>query len=127
MIFDTDVLIWYLKGNPRARDLLASTPSRQRLISIMTHLELLAGNRGTREVREIQGFLRSIFSQVVPLDESISSLALRLVRRHGSSDGLRPADALIAATSMALHQPLVTANVKHYRPIQGLRLEPFAP
>lgn len=127
MIFDTDVLIWYLKGNARARDLLATTPFSDRRTSSMTHLELLAGNRGKREVQAIGAFLNSVFSRIVPLDEPISSLALRLMRRHGSSDGLRPADSLIAATSIALHQPLVTANVKHYRPIRGLRIIPFTP
>lgn len=127
MIFDTDVLIWYLKGNSRAKDLLASIPFSERHTTSMTHLELLTGNRGKSEIRAIEDFLRSVFSRIVPLDEPISSMAVRLMRRHGSSDGLRPADALIAATSMALHQPLATANVKHYRPIRGLRLVPFLP
>lgn len=127
MIFDTDVLIWYLKGNTKARALLASVHHGERQTSVMSHMELLAGNRGAREVREIEGFLRAIFSQVIPLEESISSLGVRLMRRHAGPDGLRPADALIAATALARRQPLATANVRHYRPIRGLRVIPFVP
>ena len=37
------------------------------------------------------------------------------------------ADALIGATALELGDTLLTGNVRHYRPIEGLSLEAFAP
>jgi predicted nucleic acid-binding protein len=50
-----------------------------------------------------------------------------LIERYALSHGLRLADALIGATAALEHQlTLLTANVKHFAPIEGLVLEQFS-
>ena len=39
MIFDTDVIIWYEKGNPKAAELINQT--QEHYISVLTYMELL--------------------------------------------------------------------------------------
>ena len=39
MLFDTDVLIWYLRGNVQAAELLDQTTTRQ--TSVISYMELL--------------------------------------------------------------------------------------
>ncbi|MCQ3975644.1 MAG: type II toxin-antitoxin system VapC family toxin, partial [Anaerolineae bacterium] len=63
--------------------------------------------------------------------ETISDVAVDLLRRYRLSHGLLIADALIAATALSLDTPLVTKNQRDCRFIAGLRLlaypKPFAP
>jgi predicted nucleic acid-binding protein len=40
---------------------------------------------------------------------------------------LRAGDAIVAVTAVEAGLPLVTSNVKHYRPIGGLALRQFKP
>lgn len=54
MIFDTDVLIWYLRGNIKAARAIDSEGARS--ISLMTCMALLQGARNKQETHEIKGF-----------------------------------------------------------------------
>ena len=52
MIIDTDVLIWYLRGNKEAQKIInASIPFK---ISVITYLELIQGVYDKRELRVFQ-------------------------------------------------------------------------
>jgi predicted nucleic acid-binding protein len=53
-LYDTDVIIDYLKGEPKARDLLEEETGMQ-CISVVTVAELYAGARDTRECDIIKG------------------------------------------------------------------------
>lgn len=55
-LFDTNILIDYLKGIDAARDEVARY--RERLVSIVTWVELLAGSRSEAEEDVIEMFLR---------------------------------------------------------------------
>jgi len=46
---------------------------------------------------------------------------------YGRKTGLRPRDALIAATAVEHHLPLCTADRKHYRVISELDLKVYRP
>ncbi len=127
MIFDTDVLIWYLRGNPRARALLASLEHPDRQASVLAHMELYAGARGASEMREIDRMMDSVFSRVLPIAEPVSALALRLMKRWAPGHGLRPVDAMVAATALGAKQALATGNARHFRMIPGLRIHRFSP
>jgi predicted nucleic acid-binding protein len=50
-----------------------------------------------------------------------------LIDQFVLSHSMRLADALIGATALEHHLTLLSANVKHFRAIDGLRLEGFAP
>lgn len=123
MIVDTDVLIWYLRGRPEAaRFLKLCEPV---LLSAVTYMELVQGMRNARELQVLRRTLRLKGWQVLPLTETISSRAMTYVEEHFLSGALQMADALIAATCIEYGLVLATGNVKHYRPIAELAIEPF--
>jgi predicted nucleic acid-binding protein len=62
-------------------------------------------------------------TQIIALSEAISARATQLIDRYALSHGLRLADALIGATALEHQLTLLTANVKHFAPIEGLVLE----
>ena len=125
MLVDTDVLIWSLRGHSSAEEMLQSFGGFS--LSAVSYMELVQGLRDTREFLTLRQALRFWPAAVVALDADVSSRAVNLIEQHALSDGLRLADALIAATAMARGETLLTANRKHYAPISGLELQVFKP
>ena len=125
MIFDTDILIWCFRGKRSALETIAS--ERERALSIVSFMELVQGARSLGEVREIRRFLRDNTFRILPLDEAMSHLAASLMEAHALKSGLQVADALIAATARETGEILATGDVRHFRPIAGLRLKAFRP
>lgn len=125
MIFDADVLIWFLRGNEWAAALMGATQDRSG--SIISYMEVLQGAKSKAEMSTFQHFCRGSAIQVLPLTESIGDVAAGLIEEHSLSHGLRVADTLIAATAMETGKSLATANIRHFRPIRNLTLRPFRP
>ena len=125
MIFDTDILIWCFRGNRRALEMIGS--EQERAVSIVSFMELVQGARTLVEVREIRRFLRDNTFRILPLDEAMSHLAASLMEAHALRSGLQVADALIAATARETGEILATGNIRHFRPIAGIRLKTFRP
>ncbi|WP_089729320.1 type II toxin-antitoxin system VapC family toxin [Candidatus Thiosymbion oneisti] len=123
MIVDTDVLIWYLRGRPEAAAIL-DTYDRIRL-SAVTYMELVQGMRNADELRALRSTLASGRWQVLPITEAISMRAMTYVEEHFLSGSLQLADALIAATCIEHGERLATGNLKHYRMIAELSIQPF--
>jgi predicted nucleic acid-binding protein len=88
MTFDTDVLVWYLRGNARAQAFVAAVPFDRRWLSAMAYFELLQGCTSSNEVRTLRKFVGKNFSRVVPISEQISHRAGTLLERHAVSRGL---------------------------------------
>ncbi len=126
MIFDTDVLIWYFRGNQKARELISGVPYRDRQVSSLGIMELVQGCRDRQELRAVKEFIRENIAAVIAPDESISEKAIALLEGHALADGLRTIDALVAATALQEDKTLVTANHKHFRKIPGLEVRKFA-
>ncbi|WPL16820.1 putative ribonuclease VapC19 [Thiorhodovibrio winogradskyi] len=124
MLIDTDVLIWYMRGDPTAYQRIEALQPKIQL-SAVTQMELLQGMRDKAELRAFEATTRRWQARLIPISESISDRAVRLVRDYALSHGMRLGDALIAATALALNEPLLTANDKHYRMINGLSLQHF--
>ena len=127
MIVDTDILIWYFRGDEAARRFLARMPFPDRVVSALTVMELLQGCRDQREARDVGVFVSENLASVIHPDEAISRRASRLLELHARRAGLRVVDALIAATALEAGTALATANVRHYRPIDGLSVVSFRP
>jgi len=125
MLVDTDVLIWYLKGNQKAKSAIESLPSFS--ISVVTYMELVQGMRNQRELRELRRALKDWRVEILYIDEEISSKAMFLVERHFLSDSMRLADALIISTALTNGIPILTANDKHYKVVSQLEIEVFRP
>jgi predicted nucleic acid-binding protein len=125
MLFDTDVLIWVLRGNANAAR--AVDQADERAISIVTYMELLQGARDKREIRVIKGFLGEFRFGTAPLSENIGHRASIYLLEYGLSISMSLADALVAATAVEGRQTLLTANLRHYRPIRDLAVRVFRP
>ncbi len=123
MIFDTDVLIWLLKGNAKAGKLINSTS--EKFISIITLMELLKGTLNKKEQMVIRKMLKNLDFGVLSVDEHISHRALIYIEEYGIRTGINVADALIAATAIENSMKLCTANYKDYREINDLELHIF--
>lgn len=127
MIVDTDVLIWYFRGNQGARDFIADVPYQKRMISALCVMELIQGCVDKSELKSVKEFIRLNFSKVIYPDEKITEKAIGLLERYALSDGLRTVDALIAASALSLKAALTTANYKHFKSIEGLHVVRFEP
>ena len=125
MLVDTDVLIWYLRGNEKAREIIDGLPSFS--ISVVTYMELVQGMRNKRELTELRRALRDWKAKIVYINEEISSKAMFLVERHFLSDSMELADALIASTALTNGMPILTGNDKHYKVLTQLELKVFRP
>lgn len=125
MLIDTDVLIWNMRGNTNAAELLDNVEGFT--LSAVSYMELVQGVRDKSELRALRKALQYWKAVIQPLDSEISARAMFLIETYALSHGLQLADALIAATAITLGEPLVTANDKHYRMIDGLEVNVFRP
>jgi predicted nucleic acid-binding protein len=125
LIFDSDVVIWFMRGHERAETMIRHTD--ERLLSVVSYMELIQGARDGTDLRYIKHFIAKAHFDIVPLSEDIGQRAAMYLEDHCLSSGLDLGDALIAATAFEKGLPLCTANKKHYRAIPGLELEFFRP
>jgi hypothetical protein len=121
MMFDTDIIIWALRGREWAKRLLVSAGDRE--ISTATWLELVDGVRDKRELASLRTMLTDLDMRVVPLSEAIGVRAVGYLERHGLSSGLDALDAIIAATAVECGSVLATGNARHFKAIPDLRIE----
>ena len=125
MLVDTDVLIWFLRGRNSALDAIRKCPSVE--LSAVTYMELVQGVQDRKELRLLLRTIRINGWRVLPLTENISHRATLYIESYALSDGMRMADALIAAAAVQSGAALMTANVRHYKCIPGITLEHYRP
>lgn len=125
MLFDTDVIIWALRGNLKA----ASEINRcsELYLSAVSYMELLKGTRDKRELHVIKKFLFDLGFQILPVNEKISHRAMIYIEEYVLKSGMDLADALIAATASEHSMTVCTANNKHYAGIPGIQISVFRP
>jgi predicted nucleic acid-binding protein len=124
-LLDTDVLIWYLRGNQNAYDLIHSIG--EFAISAVTYMELVQGMRNKEELRNLKKALKQWRVKTIYMDTEISALALFYVEEYFLSHSMQLADALIGATCATHGMTLYTANDKHYKIIKDLDIFIFRP
>jgi len=125
ILLDTDVLIWYLRGNKEAYQLIHSLPNF--CISSVTYMELVQGMRNKEELRTLQKTLKQWGVKTIYVNEEISAKALFFIEEYFLSHSMQLADALIGATATMYGMTLITANDKHYKIIKELEMEVFRP
>jgi len=124
VVIDTDVLIDVSHKLDKAISYLESLETNYRLaISLITQMKLLVGCRNKQEFAILDKFLKRF--QVIKLNESISIIAVDLLRQYRLSHGLLIPDALIASTALYLNMDLATKNQRDYRFIENLKLLPY--
>ena len=125
ILVDSDVLIWALRGNPRA--VLALQGKAEWYLSAVSYMELAQGCRNKTELKALQKAFKAGDNDVLPLTPAISDLACSLVEKYALSHSLHMADALIAATAISHALPLLTGNGKHFGAVDGLSVQVFSP
>ena len=125
MLVDTDVLVWYMRGNENAKRVVRNSDGFS--ISVVTYMELVQGLRNKEELNVLRNSFKRWNARIIYINEEISTKAMFLVEQYFLSHSLQLADALIGATSMIYGLPLLTANTKHYKVIKNIIQKKFHP
>ena len=123
MIIDTDVLIWYLRGNRKAKDVIHENIPFN--ISVVTYIELVQGMLNKEELAK---FIKQLFDweiNIIQINKEISTRAMIYVEEYFLSNSMELTDALIAATCVNNSEILLTANDKHYKHIPNIQIKKF--
>jgi predicted nucleic acid-binding protein len=130
-LFDTDAISELLKKRPAPRYVgwLAAIPRTEQFTSAVVIGELFRGAyRSTDSARHLENIVSRVLPAVtvLPFDTAVArkygeiSAALQ-----GKGQPLADADLAIAATALHHGLDLVTGNVRHFKHIPGLRIEPI--
>ncbi len=125
MLIDTDVIIWYMRGNLKALNILENRENFK--MSVITYMELILGLRNKNELIALRKAVRQWNTEIIYITEAISIKAMFYVEQHYLSHSMEIADALIAATAVAHSVPLLTANDKHYKAVKEIDIHKFRP
>jgi predicted nucleic acid-binding protein len=125
LIIDTDVLVWYLLGNKKAKVSVEGYIPFS--ISAVTYMELIQGMKNKHELKLFQKQMQKWDTDIVQIDKEISSRAIFYLQEYALSHSMRLADALIAATIIQNGETLLTANDKHYKFIPAIECKKFVP
>ena len=125
MIIDTDVLIWYLRGNEKAKKVVEDAVPFS--MSAITYMELIRGMNDKEEYRRFQKQMQRWNTDIIHIDNDISSRAVFYIQEYALSHAMYLADALIAATVVQMGETLLTANDKHYKFIPNIQCKKFEP
>ena len=127
-LVDTDLLIdlqrEYVKGEPGpAMAFLRAHEGVALAISTVSVLEFLEGYGHPRAgERLLEAYVR------LPVTDSVARRGSRLRRTlRAAGQMIGDFDVLIAATALDAGVPLVTANVTHFKRVQGLEVETYRP
>ncbi len=105
-LFDTNILVDYLKGIDEARAEIDR--HNQRLISVVTWMELLVGPRNEEEEDVVEMFARDF--RVVEITRMVARGAVEIRRTRR----IRLPDAIIWASARAESALLITRNTKDF-------------
>ena len=114
IIFDTDVLIWILRGEEevieKAKQIIEDTNGYVYLTPIQI-AEIYAGAR-KREIPSLERLLNSF--KHIEINNEIGKLAGELLNKYRKSHNVELADSLIASSCIIYGFKLWTFNKKHY-------------
>jgi hypothetical protein len=119
-LLDADVLIDVLRGVPAAVGWLESVDEAAGVPGFVA-LELIQGCRNKKEVSDVEGLLAP-FDIHWPAPADCEAIRLKFANLYLRS-GVGVLDALTAACAIGLSATLCTFNARHYRDIDGLRME----
>jgi predicted nucleic acid-binding protein len=119
LLIDIDVLVDYLRGQPKAVEYLEGR-EEEMVVSSITVAELFAGVREGRERTALSTFLSAF--ETIPVDTGIAERGGLYRRDYGRSHNTGLADALIAATAEQVRAPLITLNRKHFPMLSNVQV-----
>jgi predicted nucleic acid-binding protein len=107
VLFDTNILIDYLRGIPQARS--ECDRHSDRAISIVSWMEVMAGSTEANEA-DARTFLLNFYT--LPLDADVAERAFQLRR----ANRIKLPDAVIQATAEESGRILITRNTRDFPP-----------
>jgi predicted nucleic acid-binding protein len=111
---DSDVLIWHLRGEHKALNLLKKLRDKEKFelwTGAMQRAEVVFFMRPVEEEATLL-FLSQF--QTAPVDQGIIDKAGGLYRQWHPRHGLDINDAILAATALQIGGKIYTLNTKHY-------------
>jgi predicted nucleic acid-binding protein len=124
MFIDTDVLIWYMRGNEKAYKAIEN--SGNFFISVVTYMELVQGMRNKKELNSLRKAISGWNAKIIYITEEISAKAMFFVEQNYLSHSIQIADALIGASAIAHGLPILTGNDKHYKAMADVKIKKFS-
>lgn len=120
-LFDTDILVDYLRMHEPAMEYLESLSKADRKTAFISRFELLKGCSRKAQANKIGTFFKHF--TVLPLTSTVAEDALRIYHDKKWHAHIDIPDAFIAATAIAHKLTLVTRNLKHFKNIPNLKIE----
>ncbi|GHV62706.1 ribonuclease VapC [Spirochaetia bacterium] len=125
MLIDSDVLIWYIRGNKNAQKAINNNIPFK--ISVINYMEVIQGMKDKKELKAFQKYLKKWSVDIIQINENISTKAMFLVENYSLSHSLELGDAVIASTALENQEILLTGNDKHYKFIPNIQIQKFKP
>jgi predicted nucleic acid-binding protein len=125
MLIDSDVLIWYIKGNENAKNAISNNIPFK--ISVINYMEVIQGMRDKKELKSFQKYLKKWPVDIIQINENISTRAMFLVEDYYLSYSMELGDAIIASTALENQEIILTGNDKHYKFIPNIQVQKFKP
>jgi predicted nucleic acid-binding protein len=113
LVVDTNIFVYLTSGN---KNVHRAVQGNNLFVSFITEMELLS--RPTASSREIQ-LIKELLSQckIISLNDDIKKIAIDIRRRSK----LRLPDAIVAATSIYMKVPLISAD-REFKKVNELEL-----
>jgi len=118
ILADTDVMVDFLRGHPKAVALIKANSANIILPTIVV-AELYAGVRGDAELQTLDALI-SLF-RTIPVSQELARQGGLYKNEYAKSHGVGLADAIIAATAKVENAEFKTLNTKHYPMLKGLK------
>jgi predicted nucleic acid-binding protein len=90
-------------------------------------MELIQGMKNKEELQMLKKYLKKWNVRILQINENISARAMFLVEAYYLSNSFELGDAIIGVSARENQETLLTANYKHYKIIQDLKIEIFKP
>ena len=123
-ILDSDILIYFLKGEKEVVEKILFLPKEELYITIINYTELLYGiynsNKIIQNEKKILPFLESF--KILQFDKNSSKIFAQLkakLKKRGQI--IADMDLMIASIVISNEAILYTNNLKHFNKIEGLK------
>lgn len=122
ILFDTNIIIYFLKRDSRVITFLDSLEKINVHISIISWIEILTGSfRHGKKISEMAWSLSHFIR--LPINDAVGQTAAFIMQEKlmmGKKKDFQ--DSLIAATAVMYNMTLVTNNPRDFRGIKGLKI-----
>ena len=120
ILCDTNIFIEVYRNNQTIIDVIKEIGQQNIAVSDVTCAELFYGARNKKELGAIDKDMSNL--EILPVNSTISSSAVKLVHDYSISHKLSLPDALIGATAMYHDLKLYTLNVKDFKFLADIQI-----